>query len=485
MKVAVVAIVRDEVSDILWWLGWYVSLGVDTIIIFDDGSKDGTDRVITDAACVHDIRLYRIDSDGGSHIERQKQVYLEALEHLKGEFDWVGFLDADEYVFFPSHKTIHQFLSEMDDDVGAVGINWCNYGSSGHVIKPRAPAFHAFTHHYKPEIYINRHVKSFVRPDRWSGEWCNVHYFDVAPYRYVNDARQDIEWSDTLGITDRIPEWKSAKVMHYQLRSMEHYVERTKRRKDVQYGMQAFTEADYNDLYDPTPQRKTDIIRGWARNVVRQGHARILDALPKTERLAPLPPATPTLHAFTLTPLGGGHICVRDTKASVTDQASTDPLLLAIRIGEATSRVFLAAIGADGNPAPVNLDGNLHLLDFLPYDVVPTTEAGSVALRQADCNLFLSATPHVLGGQVTSDRREVKEWELFQLCSLEDETAANAILTGPTLSFARLALSQPVSLAAISFLAKENLRLTVSVLPLLMDFLDDTERQMLEAKLPA
>lgn len=485
MKVAVVAIVRDEVSDILWWLGWYVSLGVDTIIVFDDGSKDGTDRIVADAACMHDIRLYRIESDGGSHIERQKQVYLESLEHLKNEFDWVGFLDADEYVFFPNHNTIHQFLSEMNDDVGAVGINWCNYGSSGHVTKPLAPAFHAFTHHYKPETRINQHVKSFVRPSFWSGEWCNVHYFDVAPYRYVNDARQDIEWSETPGITEHTPGWENAKVMHYQLRSMEHYVERAKRRKDVCHDMQAFTEADYNDLYDPAPQRKTHIIREWARSVVRQGRARVLETLPEAERIAPLPPATPTLHAFALISSGEAPIEVRNTKASVTHRASVDCSLLAIRIGEATSRVFLTVIDADGNPSPVNIDGNPHLLDFLPYDVVPTTEPNHVALRQTGRNLFLSATPHVLGGQVTSDRREINEWELFQLRSLEDATAANSLLTGPTLSFAKFALSQPVSLATISALAKKDLRLTVSVLPLLMDFLEDAEREMLEAKLPA
>ena len=53
MKVAVIAIVRDEVSDILWWLGWYVSLGVDTIIVFDDGSKDGTDRIVADLSLIH------------------------------------------------------------------------------------------------------------------------------------------------------------------------------------------------------------------------------------------------------------------------------------------------------------------------------------------------------------------------------------------------------------------------------------------------
>ncbi|MGY8604846.1 glycosyltransferase family 2 protein [Gluconobacter cerinus] len=485
MKVAVVAIVRDEVSDILWWLGWYVSLGVDTIIVFDDGSKDGTDRIVADAACVHDIRLYRIESAGGSHIERQKQVYLEALEHLKNEFDWVGFLDADEYVFFPNHNTIHQFLSEMNNDVGAVGINWCNYGSSGHVTKPLAPAFHAFTHHYKPENNINRHIKSFVRPDYWNGRWFNVHYFDVSPYRCVDDSGRDIEWSDTLGITKNSPCWKNSKIMHYQLRSMEHYVERTKRRKDLNLSLRNFTEADHNEIFDPTPHDSTNKIREWVRRVIRQGYARVLDALPSSDQLTPLPPSVPTLHVFSVWSHEGNCICVRDTKLEVADKSPIVRPLLAIRIGEATSRVFLTTIGADGNPTSINPDGNPHLLDFLSYDAVSTTEHQSVALRQTNNNFFLSVTSESLDRSVPSDSQTFKDIEIFQLRPFENTAASDDILNGPTLSFARAALSQPVSLATISALARKDLRLTVSVLPLLMDFLEDAEREMLEAKLPA
>ncbi|MFT8365632.1 MAG: glycosyltransferase family 2 protein [Gluconobacter cerinus] len=462
MKVAVVAIVRDEVSDILWWLGWYVSLGVDTIIVFDDGSKDGTDRIVADAACVHDIRLYRIESTGGSHTERHRKIHAEALEHLRDEFGWVGFLNVGEYALLPTHNTLHQFLDEMGGDVGAIGVNWRDYGYSGHVTKPHVAAFHTGPHH-KAESSINGPAKSFVRPRCWSGQWSNVDYFDVAPYRYVNAVTQDTVSSDTPDITKN----------------------RVQSDNNVRPDSHGIAEANRGDLYGSSTRDKTNAMQDWVRRVIQQGYARVLDALPSSDQLTPLPPSVPTLHVFSVWSHEGNCICVRDTKLEIADKSPIVRPLLAIRIGEATSRVFLTTIGTDGNPASINPDGNPHLLDFLSYDTVSTTEHRSVALRQTGNNFFLSVTSGSLDESVPSDSQTFKDAEIFQLRPFENTAVSDDILNGPTLSFACVALSQPVSLATISALARKDLRLTVSVLPLLMDFLEDAEREMLEAKLPA
>ncbi|QEH95183.1 glycosyltransferase family 2 protein [Gluconobacter thailandicus] len=482
MKVAVVAIVRDEASDILAWLGWYVRLGVDTVVLFDDGSTDGMDRLVTDAACVHDIRLYRIKGGSGSHVDRQRLVYLEALEHLKAEFDWIGFLDADEYLSLQNHDTIQDFLGSFPDEVGAVGINWCNYGSSGHVTKPLMPAFHAFTHHYKPENGINRHVKSFLRPDRWSGHWYNVHYFDVAPYSYVDPAGREIYWSDTKGIIQDPPDWNGARILHFQLRSMEHYIDRARKRKDITLQVDGFTGADHNDVYDPSPQRYTSIIREWERKVARQCHARVLDALLESLTQTSRSEA-PAFELFTLTTSDKGLIGVKNSTPYVMSGEFLDTPLLALRLGTTSSRLYLLAVDQEGNIAPLALDGDANLLDFLPYDIVYTNTQNVVALRQADQEYYLGAVPAALGGQVFSDRRNAKDWELFELASLADQSLTQKILTGPAFQFAAQALSHPASLQTISALSREELRLTVSILPLLTDQLEENERQELKSLL--
>lgn len=479
MKVAVVAIVRDEASDILSWLGWYVSLGVDTVVLFDDGSTDGMDRLVMDAACVHDIRLYRIKGGSGSHVDRQRLVYLEALEHLKAEFDWIGFLDADEYLSLQTHDTIQDFLRSFSDDVGAVGINWCNYGSSGHVTKPVMPAFHAFTHHYRPDSAINRHVKSFLRPQRWSGHWSNVHYFDVAPYGYVDAAGRDIQWSDVKGIIQNAPDWRGARILHFQLRSMEHYIDRARKRKDITLRVDGFTGADHNDVHDTTPQRHTVSVREWERKVGRQTCARLLDALPET-RHSISESAPPAFRLYTLRTSDKGQIGVKNGVPYVMSENSSDIPLLALGLKEECSRLYLLAVDKDGNVTPLHMDGDPSLLDFLPYDVISTNVPSQVALRQAAGEYHLGAVPAALGGQVISDRRNVQGWELFELVSLEDQSFSERVMSGPAFQFARYALSYPPSLDTISVLSRIDLRLTISVLPLLTDQLEKDERRMLE-----
>ena len=479
MKVAVVAIVRDEASDILSWLGWYVSLGVDTVVLFDDGSTDGMDRLVTDAACVHDIRLYRIKGGSGSHVERQRLVYLEALEHLKNEFDWIGFLDADEYLSLETHETIQEFLGSFPDNVGAIGINWCNYGSSGHVTKPLMPAFHAFTHHYRAENAINRHIKSFVKPERWSGHWSNVHYFDVAPYRYVDAADRDIQWSDVKGIIQNIPDWRGARILHFQLRSMEHYIDRARKRKDITLRVDGFTSADHNDVHDTTPQRHTASVREWERKVSRQTCARVLDSLPEAhpDAAQALPPA---FQLFTLKTSDDNRIGIKDGIPYVMSGNSTDVPLLALRIGNESERLYLLAADQKGDIASLHMDGDASLFDFLPYDIIYTNTPDLVALRQEAGEYHLGAVPAALGGQVISDRRNVQEWELFELVPLEDPLWSEQITGGPIFQFARQALSYSGSLHAISMLSRIDLRLTISILPLLADQLENNERGQLE-----
>jgi glycosyltransferase involved in cell wall biosynthesis len=77
MKVAVVTVIKNEASDLAAWLAWYHTIGVDTIILFDDGSDDHTYDIAKAASQCQDIRVLRTDLDLPVRIDRQSVAFRE------------------------------------------------------------------------------------------------------------------------------------------------------------------------------------------------------------------------------------------------------------------------------------------------------------------------------------------------------------------------------------------------------------------------
>ncbi len=144
------------------------------------------------------------------------------------------------------------FLARFPD-ADEVAVNWCNYGSSGHVLKPKLPPPLAYRWHSAARRGVNKHVKCFVRPRKVGPRWINVHCFDIAPERAVLANGQSAQWSETPGITATEPDWSVAKLMHYQCRSMEHFIERLKKRPQFQEFQNLWQAYDVRDEEDTAP----------------------------------------------------------------------------------------------------------------------------------------------------------------------------------------------------------------------------------------
>ncbi len=253
MKVAACLFVRNEVSDIDCWLAWYHLLGFDACIVYDDYSTDGTWERIEAAARVQDIRLFRAVGDRSTtHQPRQNSCYLLAIEQFRDEFDWIGFFDSDEYLRLMDSSSIKEFLGRFPAG-GAVSINWCCYGSSGHALKPDSLPIEAYTWHSTNALPINRHVKTILHLASWQGKYINQHCFDVPAEKSVDPSGTPIRWSSTPGITESPPDWSVAKVMHYQCRSMEHFINRLKRAPKLPRTTRTWNVYDTNDIEDTGP----------------------------------------------------------------------------------------------------------------------------------------------------------------------------------------------------------------------------------------
>jgi hypothetical protein len=165
-----VAIVKNEGKYLIEWIAHHHAIGVDHFIILDNESTDGTFFLLRPLADAGIITYFRWDTKlkykgfEAHNIGPQVPAYDFAFKVAKkrGRWDWIGFIDLDEFVLPVEDDTITGVLSRFEQP-GAVGINWRMFGSSGHVDAPNGLVIENFTRRAPDEFDPNRHVKSIVR----------------------------------------------------------------------------------------------------------------------------------------------------------------------------------------------------------------------------------------------------------------------------------------------------------------------------------
>lgn len=251
MKVAACSIARNESRDIGEWLLYHFLIGFDMIILFDHLSDDDTGGTARRAAAgSFDLRLLRWNSD---HQSPQDHAYRFAYENFGKAFDWMFFIDTDEFFVPARHKTVHEFLREFRDE-SAIAINWLCYGSSGHLDFPGGLVTESFTHRSVNGFSANRHVKVFVRPEFISGVSNNPHYFSLNDgARYVDAEKHEVRWLKP-GKTESVRGTDIARINHYFTRSRAHFLEKLRRPVacDIhQKRADDFNAYDRNEIFDP------------------------------------------------------------------------------------------------------------------------------------------------------------------------------------------------------------------------------------------
>ena len=154
-KVAICAIVRNENRYLREWIEWHKGLGVEKFFIYDNGhGNDEKPRdVIGDDPQV--VIMDWRDRDGNTQCEAYDECYREH----GSEFDWMGFIDIDEFV--QSEMPLPDVLNTIEADV--VAFSWRMMTDNGLVHYDDRPVQERFTQpaeDLKPE---SQFVKSFVR----------------------------------------------------------------------------------------------------------------------------------------------------------------------------------------------------------------------------------------------------------------------------------------------------------------------------------
>jgi len=122
MKTALVCIAKNEPT-IEEWCYYHLKLGFDNIYVYQNNwICDITNPKvhIIDFPIVHEPK----------RSPPQMRAYNSFLRENRNTYDWVGFIDVDEYIVLKQHHHIKEFIAEFDNPYG-IGINEVYFGSDG------------------------------------------------------------------------------------------------------------------------------------------------------------------------------------------------------------------------------------------------------------------------------------------------------------------------------------------------------------------
>jgi hypothetical protein len=168
-KICLFANVRDE-KHIREWAAHHLLIGFDKIIIFDHKSIIPLKKVFKG----FDKRVKIINV---SHLGKSIKGPLmnKASEIAKMlEMDWMIYLDADEFIILNKFKNVKDVLS-IYNHADSLGVNWLFFGSNYLEKDPDGLILENYT---RSDLFLNDHLKSFVRPVKIICQG-NPHFYHI------------------------------------------------------------------------------------------------------------------------------------------------------------------------------------------------------------------------------------------------------------------------------------------------------------------
>jgi hypothetical protein len=178
MKVGIIAIARQENLYINEWIDYHLGLGFDTIIICDNNDDDSGEKV---SDIIKNDKVIILDYLNIESV--QPRAYTEAFLKYKKGFDWLLFIDIDEFVVLEPkyHNNIKEFLNDsLFEKVDVIRLCWKIYTTNTDldVINGNYSVVSRFK-----DIHISReenYAKSFIRGsiDYTGGEVTGHGYYE-------------------------------------------------------------------------------------------------------------------------------------------------------------------------------------------------------------------------------------------------------------------------------------------------------------------
>ncbi len=210
-KLSICAIMKDEGPYLIEWLEFHQLVGVERFYLYNNNSRDNTLKLISPYVNREIVVFHHWPLKRG----QQVKAYIHCLENYKTESEWIAFIDLDEFLFPTEKDNLQEVLAEFID-YPAVGVNWLNFGPSGHEKQPEGLQIENYIRRSEVSYESNKHIKSIVRPEKAITP-LNPHEFSyIDGLLAVTENYQQIN-----GFMSETHSVEKLRINHYTTRSKE------------------------------------------------------------------------------------------------------------------------------------------------------------------------------------------------------------------------------------------------------------------------
>jgi len=259
----IVCLVRDEAPYLLEWIAWHRLLGADRLVIYDNASTDGGSAMLARLHAANQVVLLPWPDRPGC--APQLDAYADAVAHCDSE--WIGFLDADEFLVLPRDGSLSAFLAGFPASCGAVVVNQRVIGSNGQTRFAPGLMTERFPLGSDEEFWPNGWVKTLARTRRIARPGVHSPSLSTGDLLGADGARVVLEEAQrSFPVCHRIAYYN-----HYIIKSAEEY-QRKRRRGEAhippdapgratKYTDSFFRDHDIAESPDPTVAQRLPALR--------------------------------------------------------------------------------------------------------------------------------------------------------------------------------------------------------------------------------
>jgi hypothetical protein len=187
---AVCAVFKDEAPALLEWIAYHRIVGVDHFFLYDNESTDDGASRLLDSRLRDYVTVIPIASRPA-----QIRAYRHFIDAYSCNWDWVAFIDLDEFIHPIDVDSIKDLLPRYESYSGVL-LHWLMFGPNGHEVRPDGLVIENYVTRLPEEDIVNRHVKSLVKTSHliepgihvftMKGPMCNVRG-ETAPMEPIQD----------------------------------------------------------------------------------------------------------------------------------------------------------------------------------------------------------------------------------------------------------------------------------------------------------
>ncbi|KQS54275.1 hypothetical protein ASG17_11540 [Brevundimonas sp. Leaf363] len=245
---AICAIARNEGPYLAEWAVYHRMIGFDDILVYNNESTDETADVLK---ALQDQNVVRtLDWASTPDGRTQKRAYADGLSRLRPEFQWVAFIDLDEFLYVPGFGNDIQSFLAAHDDRDAIAVNWKLFGTSGRQTRTDGLVTERFTQRADTQHSGNRAVKTLARTDAL-----------ITPNLHNHDFAQGVVYATVTGEVIPPATGKSETVSH-DIICLHHYFTKSREEWDLKVARGRATKPDNH----PEKLRREEHFRMHNRN---------------------------------------------------------------------------------------------------------------------------------------------------------------------------------------------------------------------------